>query len=250
MRQGGALGAAPAATQGGLHRAVCGRPNPSPDPHPLPTPSMQGIKFYDPEIAEDTPESVELGGMRHLLAAVGGNLGGGGGRVLFAPDGSGAVGAWGSLDDVVMGGVSQSGFGVQQGERERRVAGRRQPCMRGLAAAGPSDRCRLVLCTLHPVRRRRRRGRRAGGCVLRQRHLGQQRRLCVGPLPQHGAAAGPVWCVGQEWGRGAAVRRAWAAWRQPLPRCRPHTLPRCRPLLAQGLRAWSCASRATGCGTS
>lgn len=78
----------------------------------------QGIKFYDPRIEGDTPESVELGGMRNLLAAVGSQLGGGDGRLLFSPDGRGAVQGWGSLDDVVMGGISESGFVVRQGAGE------------------------------------------------------------------------------------------------------------------------------------
>ena len=55
----------------------------------------QGIKFFDPEIVGDTPASVELGGMRNLLAALKDKLGSKGGRVLFAPDGSGAVQGWG-----------------------------------------------------------------------------------------------------------------------------------------------------------
>ncbi|KAL4448009.1 hypothetical protein ABPG75_005228 [Micractinium tetrahymenae] len=78
----------------------------------------QGIKFYDPEIQGDTPESVELNGMRNLLAAVGGQLAGQGGQLLFSPDGRGAVQDWGSLDDVVMGGISESGFVVRQGVGE------------------------------------------------------------------------------------------------------------------------------------
>lgn len=45
--------------------------------------------------AGDTPESVELNGMKNLLAAVGSRLGGSGGRLLFSPDGRGAVQGWG-----------------------------------------------------------------------------------------------------------------------------------------------------------
>lgn len=78
----------------------------------------QGIKFFDPEIVGDTPEAVELGGMRNLLAAVAGNLTSAPGKVVFAPDGSGPVQGWGSLDDVVMGGISESGFAIRQGAGE------------------------------------------------------------------------------------------------------------------------------------
>lgn len=36
---------------------------------------MQGIKFYDPEIVGDTPETVEYVGIRNLLEAVKGHVG-------------------------------------------------------------------------------------------------------------------------------------------------------------------------------
>lgn len=36
---------------------------------------MQGIKFYDPEIVENTPEAVEYRGIQNLLEAVKENLG-------------------------------------------------------------------------------------------------------------------------------------------------------------------------------
>lgn len=54
----------------------------------------KGIKFYDPEIVGDTPESVEWRGMQHLLGALG-DLVGCSGRVVYAPDGSGAIAGWG-----------------------------------------------------------------------------------------------------------------------------------------------------------
>lgn len=79
---------------------------------------MQGIKFFDPEIVGDTPEAVELRGMRNLLDALGGQLGSSAGKVLFAANGGGAVQGWGSLDDVVMGGISESGFVIRQGAGE------------------------------------------------------------------------------------------------------------------------------------
>ena len=49
---------------------------------------MQGIKFYDPEIVGDTPETVELVGVRNLLAATKERVGRSAGQTIFAPDGS------------------------------------------------------------------------------------------------------------------------------------------------------------------
>lgn len=68
---------------------------------------MQGIKFFDPEIVGDTPESVEYKGIQNLMAALEGRLGLRQGRVLL--DVSTVDQMWGPLDDVVMGGVSESG---------------------------------------------------------------------------------------------------------------------------------------------
>jgi len=81
----------------------------------------QGIKFYDPEIVGDTPESVEYKGMKSLLGMVGGKLGGRGNCILFSaslassrsPASKGTITEFGALDDVVMGGVSSSGFSIQ-----------------------------------------------------------------------------------------------------------------------------------------
>eukprot|EP00887_Chlorella_sp_A99_P004628 scaffold4.g4628.t1 len=61
----------------------------------------QGIKFYDPEIVGDTPEAVEFKGLQNLVAAACEHLGLEAGKL-----------DWGSLDDVVMGGASQSRFNV------------------------------------------------------------------------------------------------------------------------------------------
>ena len=36
---------------------------------------LQGIKFYEPELASDTPRAVDFDGMRALLAAVSSRLG-------------------------------------------------------------------------------------------------------------------------------------------------------------------------------
>ena len=48
----------------------------------------QGIKFYDPEIVGDTPETVELVGVRNLVAAAKEHLGCSAGKTIFATDGS------------------------------------------------------------------------------------------------------------------------------------------------------------------
>lgn len=74
----------------------------------------QGIKFYDPEIKGDTPEAVEFAGARNLLSALRPHLGLREGKRLFYISDSGvpAGPAWGALDDVVMGGVSESSLQV------------------------------------------------------------------------------------------------------------------------------------------
>ncbi|KXZ46130.1 hypothetical protein GPECTOR_46g199 [Gonium pectorale] len=68
----------------------------------------QGIKFYDPEVVGDTPESVEYSGMLNLLDAAADGLGVQGGVQLLHHSGQSSP-RWGPLDDVVMGGVSSSG---------------------------------------------------------------------------------------------------------------------------------------------
>ncbi len=50
-------------------------------------PLFQGIKFFDPEIVGDTPEAVELNGVRNLLAAAREHVGLEAGKVIFAPGG-------------------------------------------------------------------------------------------------------------------------------------------------------------------
>lgn len=44
---------------------------------------MQGIKFYDPEIVGDTPETVELQGVRNLVQACKQSLGRAAGLQVF-----------------------------------------------------------------------------------------------------------------------------------------------------------------------
>ncbi|XP_010999785.1 PREDICTED: uncharacterized protein LOC105107529 isoform X1 [Populus euphratica] len=71
----------------------------------------QGIKFFEPEIKGDSPEMVEFVGMRNLINAVKGSVGLRNGKLLFGCEDNGFRDlAWGALDDVVMGGVSESSF--------------------------------------------------------------------------------------------------------------------------------------------
>ncbi|KAK4767175.1 hypothetical protein SAY86_014925 [Trapa natans] len=71
----------------------------------------QGIKFFEPEIKGDSPEMVEYIGMKNLLNAVKKSVGLRNGKVIFGEaDGRFKELPWGALDDVVMGGVSESMF--------------------------------------------------------------------------------------------------------------------------------------------
>ncbi|XP_004233027.1 protein HIGH CHLOROPHYLL FLUORESCENCE PHENOTYPE 173, chloroplastic isoform X1 [Solanum lycopersicum] len=73
----------------------------------------QGIKFFEPEIKGDSPEMVEYVGMKNLINAVKKNLGIRTGKLLFGYEGNSFKELpWGALDDVVMGGVSQSTFQI------------------------------------------------------------------------------------------------------------------------------------------
>ena len=73
----------------------------------------QGIKFYLPEVVGDTPERVDYQGIQHLLQALKPQLSAHSSaqKTLFdfAIDPA-QIQSWGALDDVVMGGVSQSGI--------------------------------------------------------------------------------------------------------------------------------------------
>lgn len=88
--------------------------DPPPTPHRPPSPLPDaGIKFFDPEIVGDSPETVDFGGVRNLLAAACPNIelamaGFAEGPVVCGSDAPPL--AWGALDDVVMGGVSSSGM--------------------------------------------------------------------------------------------------------------------------------------------
>lgn len=74
----------------------------------------QGIQFYLPEVVGDTPESVDYRGVQNLLEAIAPSL-----KAFpstetslfdFTTQQSSIAALWGALDDVVMGGVSQSGI--------------------------------------------------------------------------------------------------------------------------------------------
>ncbi|XP_024316191.1 uncharacterized protein LOC100826457 isoform X2 [Brachypodium distachyon] len=94
----------------------------------------QGIRFFEPEVASPiqlfvsfhgiicfanqikgpSPEMVEYIGMQNLISAVKNSIGLSEGKLLFGFKGnlSGKF-VWGALDDVVMGGVSESAFQIQ-----------------------------------------------------------------------------------------------------------------------------------------
>ncbi|CAM0946061.1 unnamed protein product [Alopecurus aequalis] len=74
----------------------------------------QGIKFFEPEIKGPSPEMVEYLGMQNLINAIKNSVGLSEGKLLFGFKGnlSGNF-VWGALDDVVMGGVSESAFQIQ-----------------------------------------------------------------------------------------------------------------------------------------
>ncbi|CAN6278079.1 unnamed protein product [Urochloa humidicola] len=73
----------------------------------------QGIKFFEPEIKGPSPEMVEYIGMQNLINAIKNSVGLSEGKLLFGLKGnlSGKI-VWGALDDVVMGGVSESAFQI------------------------------------------------------------------------------------------------------------------------------------------
>jgi uncharacterized protein YbjT (DUF2867 family) len=70
----------------------------------------QGVKFYQPEIVGDTPENVEYQGVKNLVTAAAKYLPKVGEKVLFdfTNPSTELKNSWGAVDDVVMGGVSQS----------------------------------------------------------------------------------------------------------------------------------------------
>jgi uncharacterized protein YbjT (DUF2867 family) len=76
----------------------------------------QGVKFYLPEIVGDTPENVEYQGVKNLVEAAGKYLVSVGEKPIFdfTKPSDEMKNVWGALDDVVMGGVSASGFQIME----------------------------------------------------------------------------------------------------------------------------------------
>jgi len=71
----------------------------------------QGVKFYQPEVIGGTPESVEYLGVKNLVSAAG-SLSKPDEKLIFDFNQPSADlrNTWGAVDDVVMGGVSESGI--------------------------------------------------------------------------------------------------------------------------------------------
>ena len=82
----------------------------------------QGIKFYLPEVV-DSPEMVEYQGIKNLVQAVAKSLPSASEQLLFdfTNPSSAVKETWGAVDDVVMGGVSESG--IRLGDRRAVFAG-------------------------------------------------------------------------------------------------------------------------------
>lgn len=74
----------------------------------------QGIKFYLPEVV-DTPELVEYEGIKNLVEVVSRHIPTATEQTIFdfANPNQNLKETWGAVDDVVMGGVSQSGIGLR-----------------------------------------------------------------------------------------------------------------------------------------
>ncbi len=72
----------------------------------------QGVKFYQPEVVGDTPEAVEYLGVKNLITAAASSLREADRRLIFnfRASTSALENTWGAVDDVVMGGVSESGM--------------------------------------------------------------------------------------------------------------------------------------------
>ncbi|MEM7724979.1 MAG: CIA30 family protein [Cyanobacteria bacterium P01_A01_bin.45] len=70
----------------------------------------QGVKFFQPEIVGDTPENVEYGGVKNLVEAAAKYLPKSIDKIIFdfTQPSTELQNLWGAVDDVVMGGVSES----------------------------------------------------------------------------------------------------------------------------------------------
>lgn len=77
----------------------------------------QGVKFYQPEIVGDTPENVEYRGVKNLVEAAAKSLPNTGEKLLFdfTNPSTEVKNIWGAVDDVVMGGVSESNIQLVEG---------------------------------------------------------------------------------------------------------------------------------------
>ncbi|MGB7379327.1 MAG: CIA30 family protein [Rivularia sp. (in: cyanobacteria)] len=77
----------------------------------------QGVKFYMPEVVGDTPENVEYKGVKNLVEAVKKYLPASNEKILFDFNNPSVdvKNLWGAVDDVVMGGVSQSNIKLSSG---------------------------------------------------------------------------------------------------------------------------------------
>ncbi|NWF59148.1 MAG: CIA30 family protein [Fischerella sp.] len=77
----------------------------------------QGVKFYQPEIVGDTPDNVEYRGVKNLVEAAAKSLPKAGEKLLFdfTNPSTEVKNIWGAVDDVVMGGVSESTIQLVEG---------------------------------------------------------------------------------------------------------------------------------------
>lgn len=77
----------------------------------------QGVKFYQPEIVGDTPEAVEYLGVKNLVQAAAKYLNTEPEKLIFdfTNPSDDLRNIWGAVDDVVMGGVSQSDIRLMDG---------------------------------------------------------------------------------------------------------------------------------------
>ncbi|MGB3639310.1 MAG: CIA30 family protein [Rivularia sp. (in: cyanobacteria)] len=77
----------------------------------------QGVKFYMPEVVGDTPENVEYKGVKNLVEAAKKHLSASNEKILFDFNNPSVdvKNVWGAVDDVVMGGVSQSNIKLSSG---------------------------------------------------------------------------------------------------------------------------------------
>ncbi|WP_026735574.1 CIA30 family protein [Fischerella sp. PCC 9605] len=77
----------------------------------------QGVKFYQPEIVGDTPDNVEYRGVKNLVEAAAKSLPKAGEKLLFdfTNPSTEVKNIWGAVDDVVMGGVSESNIQLVEG---------------------------------------------------------------------------------------------------------------------------------------